>query len=139
MIQSLAQLPVSNLARSDKDDGFETKSRGRAEYSQRCGSVSSGSTCNTFGTNHAGMCKGSGHAVVFKAPGGVHAFVLEQQTARLNSNIGGHRVAPLEQGLALTNRYNLTFRDKWEKFAKSPHAREILRIGSLGPLFFEPF
>ena len=85
------------------------------------------------------MGESSGHAVVFKTSGRVHAFVLKEKIAVVDTNILGNMIRLPEQGLPFANSENRGLRRKRKKFVEAPNATERQRLMPKRPLGFEIF
>src|SRR5437763_278058 len=78
----------------------------------------------TAGPDHAGVREGRRHAVVLEAAGRVHPLILEQKSARLQTDVGGHGLGALHDCLAFADGQHLLRRRERQQLAEAPYAAE---------------
>ena len=137
MIERLRQLSVGDLARADEDDGAKPEIGRRTVDGQGRRRVARAGTGNPPSRNHASMRECGGHAVVFEAAGGIHAFVLEPERAGIDADVATDLVGALEQGLAFADGDDLDRRGEREQLAEPPDAGEGERVVAPAPFRLE--
>src|SRR5262245_10655327 len=127
MIERLGELPVTDLARADEDDRLH-EARGGAEDSQAGAGVPRAGAGSPPRADHARMGEGGGHAVVLETARGIHALVLQEQPAWIETDEVRDGVGFLEDGLALADGKDVLRRREGEQIAEPPDAGEAQRI-----------
>ena len=137
VVERLRQLAVSDFAGTDEDDRTEPEVRRRAVNGEGRGGVARAGTGDPPGRNHASMCERRGHSVVFEAAGGIHALVLEPESAGIEPDVAADLVGLLEQGLAFADGDDLAAGGERKQLPESPDAGEGERVVAVGPFRLE--
>ena len=138
MIEGLCKFTVRYFTTTNENDTAH-KAGCRTIKRKRGAGVTSACAGRSFCASHVGMCESSGHAVIFKTSGWVHAFVLKEKIAVVDTYILCHMIGLPEQGLPFANGENRSWGCERKKIVEAPNATERQRFMPKRPLGFEIF